>query len=145
MPHNPASIVRLLYGERSAEDKTAPKRFLLTPASNCLTSVRHIGQGRHSRMPEMVSVTSKPISGSRSRSGVPRDLVSIDYFLLSRQSGNRILPTSIREMDRWQQLISAGSNRGLRWRCSAPNIHSREWTVPFRKPRRLRPAAKPYQ
>jgi hypothetical protein len=28
MPHNPASIVRLLYGERVAEEKTAPKRFL---------------------------------------------------------------------------------------------------------------------
>jgi hypothetical protein len=28
MPHNPASIVRLLYGERAAEEKTAPKRFL---------------------------------------------------------------------------------------------------------------------
>jgi hypothetical protein len=28
VPHNPASIVRLLYGERTAEEKTAPKRFL---------------------------------------------------------------------------------------------------------------------
>jgi len=28
MPHNPAFIVRLLYGEHVAEEKTAPKRFL---------------------------------------------------------------------------------------------------------------------
>jgi hypothetical protein len=27
MPHNPASIVRLLYDELTAEEKTAPKRF----------------------------------------------------------------------------------------------------------------------
>jgi hypothetical protein len=34
MPHNPASIVRLLYGERAAEEKTAPKRFLsILPAT----------------------------------------------------------------------------------------------------------------
>jgi hypothetical protein len=33
MPHNPASIVRLLYGEH-AEEKTAPKRFLsILPAT----------------------------------------------------------------------------------------------------------------
>jgi hypothetical protein len=28
MPHNPASIARCLYGERTAEGKTAPLRFL---------------------------------------------------------------------------------------------------------------------
>jgi hypothetical protein len=28
MPHNAASIVHLLYGERAAEEKNAPKRFL---------------------------------------------------------------------------------------------------------------------
>jgi hypothetical protein len=27
IPHNPASIVRLLYGERAQKRKTAPKRF----------------------------------------------------------------------------------------------------------------------
>jgi len=37
MPHIPAAIVRLLYGER-AEEKTAPKRFLSNAASNSLTS-----------------------------------------------------------------------------------------------------------
>jgi hypothetical protein len=38
MPHNPASIVRLLYGERTAEEKMAPKRFLFNTATNSLTS-----------------------------------------------------------------------------------------------------------
>jgi hypothetical protein len=35
MPNNPASVVRLLYGERvAAEEKTAPKRFLsILPAT----------------------------------------------------------------------------------------------------------------
>ncbi len=34
MPHNPASIVRLLYGERVAGEKTAPKRLLsILPAT----------------------------------------------------------------------------------------------------------------
>ena len=38
MPHNPASIVRLLYGERTAEEKMAPKRSLFDTATNSLTS-----------------------------------------------------------------------------------------------------------
>jgi hypothetical protein len=45
MPHNPASIVRLLYGERAAEEKTAPKRFLSDSTDNSLTSTPPIGQG----------------------------------------------------------------------------------------------------
>jgi len=44
MPHNPASIVRLLYGERAADEKTAPKRFLSDSAYYSLTSAPHIGQ-----------------------------------------------------------------------------------------------------
>ena len=32
MPHNPDSIVRLLYGERTAEIETAPKCFPFNPA-----------------------------------------------------------------------------------------------------------------
>lgn len=45
MPHNPAAIVRLLYGERAAEEKTAPKRFLSDSADYSLTSAPPIGQG----------------------------------------------------------------------------------------------------
>jgi hypothetical protein len=48
MPHNPASIVRLLYGERVVQEKIAPKRFLYA-ASNSLTSAPPIGQGQRSR------------------------------------------------------------------------------------------------
>ena len=46
MPHNPASIVRLLYGEL-AEEKAAPQRFL----SMLPVTVRHVppvGQGHRS-------------------------------------------------------------------------------------------------
>jgi hypothetical protein len=50
MPHNPASIVRLLYGERAAEEETAPKRFLSVLPVNSLTSAHPIGQGHRSRM-----------------------------------------------------------------------------------------------
>jgi hypothetical protein len=45
MPHNTASIVRLLYDELAAEEKTAPKRFLSDSADNSLTSAPPIGQG----------------------------------------------------------------------------------------------------
>jgi hypothetical protein len=45
MPHNPASIVRLLYGERTEEEKTAPQYFLSIFASNSLTSAPPFGQG----------------------------------------------------------------------------------------------------
>lgn len=49
MPHNPASIVRLLYGERTAEEETAPKRFLSVLPVNSLTSAPPIGQGHRLR------------------------------------------------------------------------------------------------
>jgi len=45
MPHNPASIVRLLYGDTLQKEKTAPKGFLFNPANNSLTSAPPIGQG----------------------------------------------------------------------------------------------------
>ena len=45
MQHNPASIVRLLYGERAGEEKTAPKRLLSDSAHYSLTSAPPIGQG----------------------------------------------------------------------------------------------------
>jgi hypothetical protein len=45
MPHNPASIVRLLYGELVAQEKTAPKRFFYDSADYSLTSTPPIGQG----------------------------------------------------------------------------------------------------
>ncbi len=38
MPHNPASIVRLLYGERVAEEEDRAEALSLNPASNSLTS-----------------------------------------------------------------------------------------------------------
>lgn len=58
MPHNPASIVRLLYGERATEEKTAAKRFLLTTANNSLTPAPPIGQGH--RLPASRSVSGSP-------------------------------------------------------------------------------------
>jgi hypothetical protein len=54
VPHNLASIVRLLYGERTAEEKTAPKRFLSILPTNSLASALPIGQGHLSRMSGMV-------------------------------------------------------------------------------------------
>ena len=65
MPHNPASIVRLLYGERVAEEEDRAEALSLNPASNGLTSAPPIGQGRRSRTPGMERA-SKPVSGSRS-------------------------------------------------------------------------------
>jgi len=44
MPHNPASIVRLLYGER-AQKRNRAAGFLFNPANNSLTSAPPIGQG----------------------------------------------------------------------------------------------------
>ena len=58
MPHNPVSIVRLLYGERTADEKTAPKRFLLNPADNSLTSGLPIGQGHGLRGGGPVSIST---------------------------------------------------------------------------------------
>ena len=58
MPHNPASIVRLLYGERTADEKTAPKRFLLNPADNSLTSGLAIGQDHGLRGGGPVSIST---------------------------------------------------------------------------------------
>jgi len=46
MPHNPASIVRLLYGERTALRKRTEMLSLL---GNSLTPSPPIGQGRPSR------------------------------------------------------------------------------------------------
>jgi len=45
MPHNPASIVRLLYGEPTAEEKTAPKRFLSIPPQTVWHPPFPSGQG----------------------------------------------------------------------------------------------------
>jgi hypothetical protein len=70
MPHNPASIVRLLYGARTAEENHA-EAFSLNPATNSLTSAVPIGQGHRSRMLRMLSML-------RSRSP---DLV-VDLLLL---------------------------------------------------------------
>lgn len=71
MPHNPASIVRLLYGERAAEQKTALKRFPFHPANNSLTSTPPIAQGRRSdgsvlksRWPRTGSVPNGALLGS---------------------------------------------------------------------------------
>jgi hypothetical protein len=55
MPHNPVSIVRLLYGERS-QKRNRTEELSLNSANNSLTSARHIGQGHGSRVAEMVSV-----------------------------------------------------------------------------------------
>ncbi len=44
MPHNPASIVRLLYGERAAEEKTKPILFSSWRQFDTRPS---IGQGPH--------------------------------------------------------------------------------------------------
>jgi hypothetical protein len=64
MPHNPASIVRLLYGERATEEKTAAKRFLLTTANNSLTPAPPIGQGH--RLPESRQCPQSIANGSSS-------------------------------------------------------------------------------
>jgi hypothetical protein len=44
MPHNPAAIVRLLYGERTGGRENRAKVFSLKPASNSLTSAPSVGQ-----------------------------------------------------------------------------------------------------
>lgn len=95
MPHNPASIVRLLYGERAQKRKTAPKRFLSTPASNSLTSARHIGQGHRSRTPEMVSVLRSP-SPDLAVDLVPREVVaqSITSCFADQQGTTPFVDTS---------------------------------------------------
>jgi len=54
MPHNPASIVRLLYGERTAQQKRTEMLSLL---GNSLTPSPPIGQGRPSSRPQQTVVS----------------------------------------------------------------------------------------
>src|SRR5271170_6851056 len=68
MPHNPTSIVRLLYGERTVEEKRMPLNLDDEPFSffkESLTSALPIGQGHRS----------------------PRGRGSIDYFLFAGRPG----------------------------------------------------------
>jgi hypothetical protein len=56
MPHNPAFILRLLYGEHYRR-KNRAEAFSLNPATNSLTSALPIGQGLsmlRSRFPDLV-------------------------------------------------------------------------------------------
>jgi len=63
MPHNPASIARLLYGELARGESRATA-LSLNVASNSSTPAPPVGQGDR-RMPRMASVTSKPVSSYR--------------------------------------------------------------------------------
>ena len=52
IPHNPASIVRLLYGEHYRR-KNRAEAFSLNPATNSLTSALPIGQGQSMLRPSV--------------------------------------------------------------------------------------------
>jgi hypothetical protein len=69
MPHNPASIVRLLYGERTSEKKT--QAGIISLPSNSLTPGPPIGQGHPLRglRPALLKPAATPIGGSFRASG----------------------------------------------------------------------------
>src|ERR1700675_771631 len=90
MPHNPASIVRLLYGEHYRR-KNRAEAFSLNPATNSLTFAVPIGQGQsmlRSRLPDLVvdllpfEIVAQSITSLRRQTiGNPRSVLPRSPFL----------------------------------------------------------------
>ena len=98
MPHNTASIVRLLYGEHYKR-KNRAEAFSLNPATNSLTSALPIGQGQsvlRSRFPDLVvdllpfEIVAQSITSLRRQTiGNPRSVLPTSPFLDSFRFADR--------------------------------------------------------
>ena len=123
MPHNPASIVRLLYGEHYRR-KNRAEAFSLNPATNSLTSALPIGQGQsmlRSRFPDLVvdllpfEIVAQSITSLRRQTiGNPRSVLPtspfLDSFRISDNPGVEIATSGLSQAD-----YGAENGAGKRW------------------------------